>query len=165
MKKVLLILLLFNITNLFAQDVNSYIEMLRSDVKAQKKEIITEAMQFTDQEAEAFWPIYREYEFKMDKLADKRVANIKDFAANFETMTDEKADELIETAFDYQEERLKLEKDLYNKVKDKLGAAKAAKLIQIEHQMLLLIDLKINSELPLIEKPTSDTKPDINTNK
>ena len=47
-----------------ARDVNlrAYVELLRSDVRGQKVAILTEMMDFTEQEDAKFWPIYREYE-------------------------------------------------------------------------------------------------------
>ena len=91
MNRLLLIVFLMITTTTFAQDVDSFVELLRSDVKTEKKAIITEVMDFTEQEAAAFWPEYRNYEFDLDKLGDARLILIKDYADNLETMTDDKA--------------------------------------------------------------------------
>jgi hypothetical protein len=141
-----------------AQDINSYIELLRSDVKTEKKALITEVMQFSEEDASKFWPIYKEYEFELDKLGDKRIAFIKEYAENYQKMTDVKADEIMQSAFNYQEERLDLKKDLYKSLKEKLSPSQAAKFIQLEHQIQLLIDLQINSELPLLEKTSNESE-------
>src|ERR1700759_5252882 len=42
-------------------DVDTDIALLRSDVQAQKTDIIAHSMQFTDAQAKAFWPLYRDY--------------------------------------------------------------------------------------------------------
>lgn len=39
-------------------------EMLRSDVRAEAQQIMTLAMQLSNDEATNFWPIYREYELE-----------------------------------------------------------------------------------------------------
>ena len=158
MKKLTIILFLISITSIFAQEIkkedfnNYYIELLRSDIKTQAKFLVSQTMKFSDEDASVFWPIYNEFEMKLDKLGDKRLANIRDFANNYEKMTDQTADKIIERAFNYQEERLKLKRELYNKLKEKFDAATAAKFIQLEHQIQLIVDLKINAELPLIKK-------------
>jgi len=160
MKKLIIILFLLGITSISAQDFNSYyIELLRSNIKTEKKFLIMQAMQFTEEETSVFQPIYKEYELELDKLGDKRLANIKDFAENYKKMTDLKADEIIEEAFNYQEERLVLKRNLYNQLKEKLNPSIAAKFIQVEHQIQLIIDLKINAELPLIEKTSNESEP------
>jgi hypothetical protein len=158
MKKLIIILFFFSLAKVFAQDVNSYIELLRSDVNTEKKALITEVMKFSEEDASIFWPIYKGYEFKLDKLGDKRVANIKDYAENYMNMTDEKADAIIKQAFDYQSERLDLKKDIYNELKEKLNPSQAAKFIQLDNLIQLLIDLQINANLPLLEKTSSDTE-------
>ena len=159
MKKSLLLLFALAATAVQAQDdVDSFIELLRSDVNTNKKTIITAAMDFNDTQAAAFWPIYRNYEFDLNKLGDTRVALIKDYADNYEQMTDAKAKELAEKTFKYQEDRLKLRKKYFKEVSKALSPTLAAKFAQVDNQIQLLIDTQIASELPLIEKPESAMK-------
>ena len=153
---VLLFASSFGFSNASAQNINDYIEMLRGNLRTEKTALISDVMNFTDDESKAFWPMYREYELKLQKLGDNRLKNIEEFAKYFDNMTDDKAEELIENAFDYQESKLELEKELFKKAEKILGAAKAAKLIQIEHQINALVDLKIGSELPLLEKTAKE---------
>lgn len=156
MKKLFLILVLFSFTSVFAQDVDSYIELLKSDVKSDKKAIITEVMAFTEQQAEAFWPIYREFEFELDKLSDARIANIKEFASNYENLTNEKADKLINVSFDFLGDRLNLNEKYYNKFAEALSQLVAAKYMQLENQIQLILDISIAANLPLAKKPGSE---------
>ena len=67
-----------------AENLHAYIELLRSDLRSQKIAIITEVMQFTEDEDTKFWPVYREYETELAKLNDERLALIKDYAANYD---------------------------------------------------------------------------------
>lgn len=92
----------------------------------------------------------------MDKLSEKRIANIKDFAANYDVLSDEKANQLIETAFDFQDDRLDLNKKYHKKFVEVLGSITAAKYMQLEYEVQLLIDLSINSNLPLAKKPGAE---------
>jgi len=154
MRKYLLTLFVFAATSVFAQEVDSFIELLRSDVKTQKKGIITAAMEFSEAEAAAFWPVYRNYEVEQDKLGDARVALIKDYAASYKTMVDAKAKELMDKSFKFREERLKLQKKYFKEFSKILSPTKAAKWAQLENQITLLVDLQIASELPLAEKPS-----------
>jgi hypothetical protein len=139
-----------------AQTANDMIELLKSDVKTNRKAIITESMAFTEAESKVFWPIYTEFEIEMEKLASKRIQNIKDYAANYDKMTDEKANQLMESAFDFRSERVDLNESYYKKFAKVLTPARAAKYMQIEDQIQLLIDLSIASELPLVKTPVSD---------
>lgn len=161
MKKLIITLFFLSITSIFAQDINKqdfnsyYIELLRSDIKTQAKFIVSQTMKFSEEDASVFWPIYKEYEIELDKLGDKRLANIKDFVNNYDKMTDQKADKIIDQAFNYQKERLELKINMYDKLKNKFNSSTAAKFIQLEHQIQLIVDLKINAELPLIKKTSN----------
>ena len=155
MKKLFLFVFLFSIVNIFAQDADSYIEILKSEIKTDKKAIITETMQFTEQQSAAFWPVYNEFEHELDKLSSKRIANIKDFAANYDSLTDKKADELIKTSFSFQNDRLSLNEKYYKKFADVLTPIVAAKYMQLENQIQLILDLSIAANLPLAKKPGS----------
>jgi hypothetical protein len=66
-------------------------------------------------------------------------------------MTDEKADELIQKSLEYQTRRAELFAKTYNRVKQSLGGITAARFAQIEHQLLLIIDLQIASSLPVVQ--------------
>jgi len=154
-KKLFLIVFLFSLANVFAQDVDSYIELLKSQLKTDKKVIITETMEFTQQQSEAFWPVYNEFEHELEKLSTKRIANIKDFAANYDSLTDKKAEELIKNSFSFQEDRMSLNKKYYKKFSEVLTPIVAAKYMQLENQIELIIDLNIAANLPFAKKPDS----------
>lgn len=152
MKKMLLLFVLFAFAGTYAQDVQSYIELLKSDVKTGKKEIITAVMEFTEKESEVFWPIYNEFEHELEKLADQRLANIKDYSVYFDSMSNEKADELVKKSFDFFEDRQSLNEKYYNKVAKAISPSVAAKYIQVEHAIQLVLDINVLSNLPLFEK-------------
>jgi hypothetical protein len=86
------------------------IALLRSDVQAQKTDIIGKTMQLNDADAKVFWPLYREYSTKQQTLGDQRVSVIKDYAAEYDTLTDAQADGLMDrmVKFDKSSEDLEL---------------------------------------------------------
>lgn len=129
----------------------SLIEMLRADVRAEKVALITETMMFTDAQAEAFWPVYREYEAELAKITDAAIANIKDYAANYEQMTDVKAKEIVNKSFANQEKRLALQKKYYTKFSKALDPITAAKYMQLEREINTLIDLQVAAGLPFFK--------------
>jgi len=156
MKKLFLFTFLFSLANVFAQDADSYIEILKSEIKTDKKAIIIETMQFTEEESAAFWPIYNEFEYELEKLSNKRIANIKDFAANYDSLTNEKADELIKASFSFLNDRLDLNQKYYKKFAEVLTPIVAAKYMQLENQIQLILDLSIAENLPLAKTPNGE---------
>ena len=135
-----------------AEDLNlqEYITLLRKDVNTDKVKILGEVMQFDAEDAAKFWPMYHDYDSELNKLNDMRLANIKEYAQNYTSMTENKADELIKNAMSYQKQRDELLAKCYERVKKELGAVTAARFVQVEHQLLLIIDLKIASALPIV---------------
>jgi hypothetical protein len=138
-----------------AGSLESEIELLRSDIKTEKVEIVKEALHVEGAKADAFWPVYRKYQADLDKIGDKRLAMLKDYAANFSNMTDAKAKTLVKQALDLQSQRTTLLKNYYPQFEKVLGSIDAAKLVQVENLILALLDVQVGAELPLIEKPVA----------
>jgi len=135
------------------QDVDSFIALLRSDIAAEKQAMITDVMDFTEAEAAAFWPAYRTYQYELQKLGDEYVAIIKDYAAHFDTLSDEKAVELTERTFKFEQSRLKLRQTTFKQMCQLIPAVKAARWMQAENQIGSLIDLQVAANMPLAEVP------------
>ncbi len=131
------------------KNMQSYIDLLRKDVRQQKDEIMGSMMLLSAADAAKFWPIYSDYDVALDKLNDQRIENIKQYAHSYNDLTDEEADRLIQKSVAFQKERAELLAGTYEKVKQALGGVTAARFVQIEHQLLLIIDLQIDSSLPI----------------
>jgi len=158
MKKLIVLLVVFSVSLLSAQNMDRYIELLRTDLKTQKVAIITDAMKFTPEESEKFWPLYREYDLKMSKIDDKILKLIKEYSENYETMVDKRAKDLMNTNLDLAEDKIDLRKEYFKKFDKILGSTKAARFIQIDNQLDQLISVQISTQLPLIRKPSDVIK-------
>ena len=132
-----------------AQDI----KLLRKDVRQQKEKIMGAAMGLDDAQSKKFWPIYRDYNRELTKLNDVRLGNITAFAQNYNNMTDNKADELVNGAIAYHKKRIDLLANTYDKVRGALGSPLAARFVQVESTLNNLIDLQIQSNLPLMWGP------------
>ena len=153
MKKRIVLAFMAITTFAYGQDAptDAYIELLRSDIRAGKVELITQVMEFTAKQSAAFWPLHREYELALSKINDAKVKLIKEYAQVWDQMTNQKAREMVKTMFDLQEKRLKLKKGYYKKFEKALSSIIAAKFIQLENQINTIIDMQIAQEYPLIE--------------
>jgi hypothetical protein len=131
-------------------NTESYIALLRRDVRQEKAEIMGAMMLLNAQDSAKFWPIYSEYDTELTKLNDLRLANIKEYVSKYNAMTDEEADRLVQKSMECQKQRAELLAKTYDKVKQALGGITAARFAQVESQLLLLIDLQITSWLPVV---------------
>lgn len=128
-----------------------YLELIRQDLKTAKTAYMTEGMQLTTEQGDVFWPLYREYQGELAKLGDRRIANIKDYAEHFEAMTDEKAAEILKNSFKNRKDQLGLLEKYAKKVSKELDPVTAARFVQVENTLNLLIDLQLAGEIPLFE--------------
>lgn len=129
----------------------AYAEMLRADIRAEKVSIITEVMAFSDKESQTFWPIYREYDNELSRLNDERLAGIREYAQNYEQVTDVLADRLAQKSMDLESRRTMLKQKFYERLKTALSPKTAARFLQVENQLLLIIDLQIAASLPIVK--------------
>jgi hypothetical protein len=152
MKKLILSLIAICALNfIYAQTVDDYVELVRTQLKADKKVVVAEVLQLQAGEGDLFWPLYDEYNSAMYKIQTKRVQLIKDFAANYETMTPEKADELILKAFSIKQELLALDKKYYPKFKKVIPVTKAATYFQLENKIETLVNAELAVQIPLLQ--------------
>src|SRR5262245_11732610 len=132
------------------KNIEEYIKLLRENVGQEKDELLGAVLQLNADQAAKFWPIYDEYDAEMSKLNDLKKANIEAYAREYQQLTDEKADQLIRENLGYQKQRIELLTKYYERVKQELGAVTAARFVQVENQLLLLIDIQRASTLPIV---------------
>ncbi len=133
-------------------NTEAYVELLREDVQAKRQVVIKEGMQLDEKQAAAFWPVYDEYAGGQKRLGDQKLAIIQDYAKDFMTMDDAKADELAQRVMALEEERTALRKLYYKLMKKVLPTVLVVRFFQLDNQLQMLIDLQIASNLPIIEE-------------
>jgi hypothetical protein len=133
------------------RNLRAYAELLRSDLRTQKVAVITEMMQFTEADDAAFWPIYRDYELQLSRLNDDRLRLIESYANTYTKLTPTVANDLMVKALDLEAQRTVLKQKYFGRLKTALSPVTAAKAVQIETQIQLLIDLQVAASLPVIQ--------------
>ncbi len=153
MKKLLLAytVLFLSIVS-YGQTTDDYLEVSRSVLKTEKKAAIAEVMELTEAESEVFWNLYNEYNDKLYVIQNKRISAIKEFAANFDNLTDEKTDEIWNLVLDFKSESVKLERQYYKKFKKVLPMGKVTKYFQAENKIEALITANLAIEIPMIDQ-------------
>ena len=132
------------------KQTQAYIDLMRKDIRTEKQSVVDQAMGLEAAQKSQFWAIYKDYQTELDALWDKRIANIKKYADNFDKMTDAVADQLATSMLDLEGQRTALRKKYYAVYKEKMGARVAARFLQVESSLGYLIDLKIASEIPIL---------------
>jgi hypothetical protein len=132
-------------------NLKAYVELLRRDIKKDKVAILTEMMDLTPEESAKFWPVYSAYDAELTKLGDERIAFLRKYAENYDSLTDQQAKEIVNGLLNVQAQRNALQKKYFDKMSAVLTAKQAARFVQIEHQILLVLDLQLAASLPIVE--------------
>jgi hypothetical protein len=132
-------------------NLKAYTELLRKDLRKEKVSILTQIMDLSPEDASKFWPVYNEYDKELTNLADERIAYIRMYAENYGALTDPKVTEIAEGLLGVEARRNALTKQYFQKFSKTLNPKLAARFLQVEHQILLLVDLQIASSLPVVE--------------
>jgi len=154
MKRMLIGVLMAWTCSVTAQvgDPEAWLELIRTDIKAEKVAIVTEAMQLNATEAEIFWPIQREYEAELSKLGDSKLKVIRDYLDSVEQMTDKKADQLAKASLDIEKKRVKLKGKYYKKLAKAISPTTAVRYFQVETQLQAMVDVAVALELPVMPR-------------
>jgi hypothetical protein len=128
------------------------IQLLRQDLRSQKKQIIAANLQLTDAEATKFWPVYDQYAAAATKVGDTRLALIKEYAQTYDTMTDVQAKSLVKRWAASDEESLNLRMQYIPKFEQVLPGKKAVLFFQMERRLGLLVDLQLASMIPMVKQ-------------
>jgi len=131
--------------------LNAYVALLRSDLKSRKTGFIAEGLRLSGKEAAVFWPVYKEYEADLKRLDEARLQLVKDYAENYDKMTDARAKELVERRLALEGQRVGLERKYFKRLTKVLPGRTAARFFQLDYRFGLLMSLKSVAEIPLIE--------------
>ena len=126
------------------------IQLLRQDIRSQKKQMVAANMPLTDAEAEKFWPVYDQYTAETIKANDARYALIKEYATSYVGMTDDQARSLTKKAIEVDESFVQLRLKYMPIFEKVMPAKKVALFFQIDRRLGLLIDLQLAASIPVV---------------
>ena len=127
-------------------------ELMRSDIRTMKASLIADRMKFTDQEAAAFWPVYRQYETDLAAINDKKVSIMKDYVNHHQSLNDKQAKQLAEDVFDVDQKTLDLRTKCFGALEKVLPGKTIVRWLQLERRLQLLVDAQLSKDLPVIQK-------------
>jgi Spy/CpxP family protein refolding chaperone len=128
---------------------DDFIELLRKDVRSQKKQIIAENMDLSDSEAEKFWPVYDQYAAALSRIYDTKIALLNDYADNYKTMTGEQAENYIRKRAEVEQSIMQLRLKYVPAFRKVLSGRETALFYQLDWRLGLAIDVEL-VQVPLI---------------
>jgi hypothetical protein len=124
-------------------------------MRAERKAVVGANMPLTKDEAKVFWPLYDEYEARMDKIEERHIKEVREFVASYDTLTDADATKKLDQVMNIQEARLSLQKAYIPKFRAALSSIQTTRFFQIDNKLRALIQCQIAQMVPLAKAPES----------
>lgn len=111
------------------------------------------SLDLTEEESEAFWPLYEEYRHKVKAVRERKLSLIEAYAERYRagTVDDEFAEMAIKDSLRIQLETVKIRQKYWKKFRRIVPATKAARFYQLENKMDTEVDFVLSGGIPLVE--------------
>jgi hypothetical protein len=130
---------------------DDFVDLIRKDIRSQKKQIIAGNMGLSDAEAEKFWPVYDQYAAELSKIYDVKIALLKDYADNYSSMTGEQAENYIRKRAEVEQSIMQLRLKYMPGFRKVLSGRETALFYQLDWRLGLAIDVQL-IQVPLINQ-------------
>jgi hypothetical protein len=118
----------------------------------EKKLVVMENMEFTEAEAKGFWPVYEQYQEKLFQNSQLFGQLIVSYATNYQSLTDQKALELIDKYYEARSERQKIMQNYTGDLKKVLPGRKIFRYLQVENKLEAIARFELAKEIPLAKQ-------------
>ena len=125
------------------------LEIGREVVQAQRKAIVAQSLELSEEQAKRFWPVYNDYQAKRQEIYDRRVALIKQYSGSYETLTDEQAMQLVNGYQAFNKDRHELRRDFVEAFSKVLPPKRVMRFYQVENKLDAIIDYRLAQSVPL----------------
>ena len=128
------------------------IQALRSALQSDKKKAyVASALQLNDAEAKKFWPIYDDYQLRLDMNNRRRTRAVEDALIADRPISDLYARRMATELLAVEDAEVKALQKLFNQIVKVLPAKKAVRYLQIETKVNAIEEYDIASAIPLVK--------------
>ena len=131
-------------------DVERDLELLRRDLRSEKKKIIAASLPLTDTEATKFWPVYDQYIADITKPYDAFYSSVKEFVSKQKTLTDAESSAFMKRWGQLLVEIAQTRQRYIPIVEKVIPAKKSAVFFQIDRRLYSLLELQVVTEMPIM---------------
>ena len=124
-------------------------ELRKKIIFNQKKLVVLQNMEFTDEEKTAFWPVYQKFQEELFPLTQRTMELILAYASVFQSLTDDQAEKIIDEYLTIQDSRQKTMRKYFKQFMKILPAKKVFRYLQIENKLVAAGRYELAQEIPL----------------
>jgi Spy/CpxP family protein refolding chaperone len=129
--------------------LNADEQVLLKQIQADRRSVFADNLGLTDAESVKFWPVFDAYEAKRQKLEERYIAMVNDFANKYDSLTDDQASKILVERMDIEMKMLELKNEYTKKVAGVLPGKKALRYAQIESRITNILRRNLYTVIPL----------------
>ena len=126
-------------------------DLKKSIMFDQKKLIVMENMEFSDEEGKFFWPVYEDLQEELFQVSQQAAKLIVAYAASYQTLTDAQAAKIVDEYFSIHNKRLAILDKYMQKLSKGLPAKKVFRYLQVENKLEAVTRYELSKEIPLAQ--------------
>ena len=128
-------------------------QILLDKIKADKKLLVAKNMDLTESEAQAFWPVYDQYQQQLANFNQRIGKVIETYAAAYRSnsLTDEEAKKLINEYVAIEKGEAAVKEYFVPKLQEVLPPKKVARYLQIETKIRAVVKYELADQVPLVK--------------
>ena len=115
-----------------------------------REDAVSEAMNFSQAEADAFWPLYRNYRAEMSVLQRREVDLAFQMMAVFTDLSSEDADRLLDEWISLGQDRNEVKGRYVVRFRDILKPQRAVRFLQVDNRLDVMVAFDAAQNLPLV---------------
>ena len=119
------------------------IELLKSNLRSQKKQIVAANMDLTDAEAVKFWPVYDRYAADLAKIYDTKIALFQEYVENNQSMSGDEAESYLRRRAGVEQDVMQLRIKYLPEFRKVLSGRETTLFYQIDWRLDLIINLQL----------------------
>jgi hypothetical protein len=132
-------------------NLTSEVALTRAAIQVRRQALVTAAMDLDNKEAEAFWPLYRDYRHEMAKVGDRLVKLINDYADAYDTIDDAQAGRMLDEYLSIQRATNEVKVAYVPKFRQIMPARKVARFFQVDNKLDVVVQSQLAAGIPLVK--------------
>lgn len=132
MKKLIFIFMALFITGMLSAQPGNGDK--REKIEAMRVAFLTNKLNLSSKEAQNFWPVFNEYQDKLEALRTTKRKEMKVFKDRLDQLNDAEAAGFIDAEMNFRQKELELQKTYFARFKQVLPLTKVALLLRAEDE-------------------------------
>jgi hypothetical protein len=126
------------------------LQVLLNTVRANRRALVSVNLNLSATEATQFWPLYEQYHGEINAIGDRVLALVEEYAANYRTLSDEKAMHLMTAYLAAEAERVKVRQVWLPKFAAIIPGRTVARFYQIENKIDAVVRFELAASIPVV---------------